>query len=109
MRIQIVARHAAVPDDVVERVHELLPKLQRFDPNLSHAEVIFTEERHIKKAEGILYLDHEEPAVAEGEGTDFRAALDQMIDRTGKILRRRRRQEKDHQGPGLADLALAEE
>jgi ribosome-associated translation inhibitor RaiA len=109
MRIQIVARHAAVPDDVVERVHELLPKLQRFDPNLSHAEVIFTEERHIKKAEGILYLDHEEPAVAEGEGIDFRAALDQMSDRTGKILRRRRRQEKDHQGPGLADLALAEE
>lgn len=109
MRIQIVARHAEVPEEVVERVHEQLPKLQRFDPHLSHAEVIFTEERHIKKAEGILHLDREEPAVAVGEGDDFRIALDQMINRTGKILRRRRRLVKDHHGPSIAEIAVAEE
>lgn len=109
MNIQFVTRHTEVPNDVLERAQEQLPKLQRFDPHLSRAEVIFTEERHIKKVEGILYLDHEEPAVAVGDGEDFRAALDKMIDRTGKILRRRRRLEKDHQGPSLADLAVADE
>jgi hypothetical protein len=32
-----------------------------------------------------------------------------MIERTGKILRRRRRLVKDHQGPSLTDIAVAEE
>jgi len=109
MRIQVVIRQSEVPEDVIERLHEQLPKLQRFDPNLSHAEVVFSEERYIRKVEGILYLDREEPAVAEGEGDDFRSALDQMIDRTGKILRRRRRQVKDHQGPSLSELAVTDE
>ena len=109
MRIQIVARHTEVPEHVAARVNEVLPRLQRFDPRLSHAEVVFSEERHIKKAEGILYLDREDPVVAVGEGEDFREAVDQMVERTGKILRRKRRQQKDHHGPSISEIAVASE
>lgn len=109
MRVQIVARRCEVPGTARERAEEQMRKLARYDETLSSAEVIFTEERHLRQVEVILSLDGEGPAVAKGEATDFRAAVDQVAERLQKILRRRRDQLLDHQAPKLSDVALAEE
>lgn len=104
MRIQIVARRCEVPDSVRRRAEEQARKLARFDGSLSSAEIIFEEEKHRKRVEGILAVDGEEPAVAHAEGDDFRGSLDQAMDRLQKILRRRKDQKMDHQGPKLSEV-----
>ncbi|TVP50252.1 MAG: hypothetical protein EA350_00855 [Gemmatimonadales bacterium] len=104
MRVQTVSRHCEVPDAVLGRAVERFERLSRFDPALSSAEVIFVEEKHRKRVEGILSLDGEEPAIARAEETSFKAAVEQVADRLEKILRRRRSHARDHRGPRTADL-----
>jgi ribosomal subunit interface protein len=99
MRIQIAARHCEVPEPVRARADEQLQRLTRYEPRLSAAEVVFEEEKHLKKVEGILSVDRDKPVVGSGEGESFRAALDQMLDRLSRMLRKRRSQRVDHQGP----------
>ena len=90
MRVQISARHCEIPDTIRERTEEQLGKLSKFDPRLSGAEVVFEVEKHLKKVESVVKVDREEPLVVSGEGAEFREALDQMVDRLSRMLRRRR-------------------
>jgi ribosomal subunit interface protein len=107
MRVQTVARHCEVPDSVLARAEERFQRLTRFDPALVSAEVVFEEEKHRKRVEGILSLHGETPAVASAEETTFRAAVDAVADRLEKILRRRRSHLRDHKAPRTSDLAPA--
>lgn len=100
MRVQIAARHCEVPNTVRDRTEEQLEKLSRYEPRISGAEVVFEVEKHLKKVDAILKVDRGEPAIASGEGTEFREAVDQMVDRLSKILRRRRDQDKNYHRPG---------
>jgi ribosomal subunit interface protein len=104
MRIQIAARHCDVPNPVRDRTEEQLGKLSRYEPRLSGAEVTFETEKHLKKVEAVLKVDREEPVIAGGEGAEFREAVDQMVDRLSRMLRRRRDQKKDYHRPGPADI-----
>ncbi len=104
MRVQFVARHCEIPPSIRARAEEQVRDLQRFDPRLSSASLVFDAERHLKKVEGVLVLDGTEPAVAQGEGDEFRPALEQVVDRLGRILRRRRDQATNHRGPKLSEV-----
>ena len=97
MRIQLSARRCDVPNAVRERTADLVGKLTKYDPRLSSAEVTFEIVKHVYRTEAILSVDHEEPFVASGEGDDFRRAVDQMVDRLARMLRRRRSLVRDHQ------------
>lgn len=108
MRIQIVARHCEVPETVRARAQEQSERLNRFDPRLTGVEIIFDEEKHMKRVEAICTLDRLDPIVATGEGAEFRSALDQSLDRVGRMIRRRREQDTDHQGPKLSEAGLPE-
>lgn len=103
MRLQISARRCEIPDALRDRAERRLRKLKRYHPRLASAEVIFTEERHMKRAEGILSIEGDEPIVANGEATDFLPALERMTDKLDRAIRRRRAQVRDHKGrgPGL--------
>ena len=103
MRVQIAARHCEIPDTVRTRTEEQLGKLSKYDPRLSGAEVVFMVEKHLKKVDAILKVDREEPVLASGEGAEFRDAVDQMVDRLSRMLRRRRKQKKDYHRPGPSD------
>jgi ribosomal subunit interface protein len=105
MRIQTVARHCEVPPPVRDRATEQVERLGRFDPKLQSAEIIFEEEKHRKSVEGIVTREGAPPAVAQGEDSDFRAALDKMLDKLQKILRRDRSQARDHRSPRLTEVA----
>lgn len=105
MRVQIAARHCEIPDTIRDRTEEQLGKLSRYEPRLSAAEVVFEVEKHRKLVDAILKVDREEPVVASGEGEEFREAVDQMVDRLSRILRRRRKQKKEYR-PNNARIPL---
>ncbi|HZD04338.1 MAG TPA: ribosome-associated translation inhibitor RaiA [Longimicrobiales bacterium] len=107
MRVQIAARHCDLPDPVRARTEVQIQKLTKYDPRVSSAEVVFEVEKHLKKVEGILSVDRDEPVVAHGEGDEFREAVDQMVDRLARMLRRRRSQRTDHQATRLTGAERA--
>ena len=69
----------------------------------------FLREVPLKKVEAVLSVDRGEPVVAKGEGPEFREAVDQMVDRLTRMLKRHRSHKKDHHGPGITDPAATED
>lgn len=102
MRVQIAARHTELPDDVRTRARDLIEKLQRFDADVLSAEVVFDEEKHLKKVEGILSVANSDPVVASGESQEWLNALDQLSDRLGRQLKRRRGRGRQRERPPRA-------
>ena len=109
MKVKISARHCEVPDIVRTRTEEHVGKLRKFEPRLSGAEVTFEVEKHMKRADAILSVDRGEPVIAGAEGQEFREAVDLMVDRLAKILKRRRSHKTEHKGPSLAKASPLEE
>lgn len=103
-----MTRHCEIPTPVRIRAEQRASRLLRYDSRLTAAELVFEEERHVKRVDGILAIEGSDPVVAHGEASEFVKALDQAINRLAKILRRRRDQTRDHQAPKLSDLGSAE-
>ena len=101
MRVQITERHCDVPDEVLERTRDQIESLAKYEQQATRAEVVFVEEKHAKKVEVIIHVDGAESVVAHGDGTEFRSALDQVVDRLRRMLRRQRKRRRDHQAPPL--------
>jgi ribosomal subunit interface protein len=108
MRVQITARRCDIPDALRARTEAVVQKLSKYDARVSAADIVFEEERHTKKAEAILSVDRDDAVIARAEADDFVAALDLLVDRLAKILRRRRSQVVDHQAPPLAEELAGE-
>ncbi len=102
MRVQITERHCDVPSDVLQRTEDQIQALAKYEQRATAAEVVFGEEKHSKGVEVIIHVDGAEPVVAHGDGAEFRSALDQAVDRVGRMLRRQRKRRRDHQAPPLA-------
>jgi ribosomal subunit interface protein len=109
MRIQIAARKCEIPESVRSRTEDQIGKLSKYEPRLSGAEVVFQTEKHLKKVEAVLKVHRGEPVVASGEGEEYREALDLMLDRLSRILKRRRSQKTDHHGPSISEAVTIEE
>ena len=108
MQIKLAQRHCDVPESVLERAETEVTRLSRFEPRLGNVELIFTEERHRRFVEGILSIDGSDPVVAKGDGPDFRAALDTLLGRLSKILRRQRERITNRRGPSAEDQAASD-
>ncbi len=103
MRVQVAARHCEIPDSVRTRTEEQIARLAKYDPRVASAEAIYEEVKHVRTVEVILSIHGAEPVVARGEGDEFRSALDKVVDRLGRILRKQRSYVKDHKGPRVAE------
>jgi ribosomal subunit interface protein len=90
-----------VPDDVRERTEAQVQALSKYSPRASAADVVYMEEKLLKIAEILVHIDGGEPVVARGEGHEFRTALDEMIERISRRLRRQRERRTDHKAPPL--------
>jgi putative sigma-54 modulation protein len=108
VRVQITGRHCDVPADIRERTETQVASLSKYQPRASAADVVYTEEKLDKLVEIIIHIDGSEPVVASGRDTEFRAALDQVIDRAGRMLRRQRERRTDHKAPARRERAELE-
>lgn len=105
MNVRITVRHIEIKDEVKERTDHLTRKLHKFDSRLSQAEIIFDAEGPNTTVEGILHIDRDDPVVAKASAIDPLAALDQLMEKLAKILRRRRSQVTRHRGGPKVDVA----
>lgn len=108
MRIQVAARHCDIPDSVRKRTEEQVTRLAKHDSRVAAAEVVYEEEKRVRRVEIILSVDRGEPVVARAEGEEFRTALDKVVDRLGRILQRQRAQATNHKGPRFSEGATVD-
>lgn len=103
MRVRITERHCNVPSNVLERTEQQLDALEKYDPRASSADVVYEEEKHLKKSEIIAHIDGAGPVIATGQGAEFRTSLDQALDRLRRQLRKQRKRRREHQAPPTAE------
>ena len=103
MRVRITERHVQVPRETLERVEKRLTSLSKYHPRASAADVVFSEERATRNVEIIVHVDGAEPVVASVQDTEFRPALDKVLDRLARKLRKERERRTDHQAPPRRD------
>ena len=110
MRVKITARHCNISDPVRERAESQMERLTKYHPRVTGADVVFTEVKRSRHVEVILSVDRGEPVVAQADGEEFRTALDKVVDRLSRRLRRARALQKDHKAPplsgGVANTAI---
>jgi ribosomal subunit interface protein len=108
VRVQITERRCEVPREVLERTEAQLRALAKYEPRASAADVVYEDEKHRCGIEVLIHIDGAEPVVGHGEGADFRSALDQVVERLRRMLRRQRDRRRDHQAPPLSKGTGAE-
>jgi ribosomal subunit interface protein len=105
LRVQITTRNCEVSQDARDRAASLIQKLEKFEPGVLSADLVFREDRHQKEVDGRLSVARSEPVVASGSGDDFNSAADDLADKLSKILRRRRSQIRDRARAGAGEPA----
>ena len=103
MNVTITERKCEVPPKVLQRAKAQVGGLSKYEQRATAAEVVFSEEKQTRKAEIIVHIDGASHVVGRGEGTDFRSALDQVVDRVRRMLREQREKRRDHQAPPLSE------
>lgn len=108
MRVQITTRNCEIPDSVRGKAHDLSQRLTRFDSRVSGIELVFREERRMRRVEGIVSRDRTAPILGQGEADEWGAALEALFDRLVRRVRKSREQAVDRRAMPTAGDPLAE-
>jgi ribosomal subunit interface protein len=99
LRIQVTERQCQVPPNVRGRAEKRVAGLARYSPQASAGEIVFLEEGVERAVEVIVHIDGGEPIVARAADADFLSALNKVVDRIARQLRKQRERRTDHQAP----------
>jgi ribosomal subunit interface protein len=92
-----------VPADVLEQTEPRVASLSKYSPRATAVDVVFYEEKIDKLVEVLVHIHGSEPVVARGQDKDFKTALDQVLDRAARILKKQRERHTDHKAPPLGE------
>ncbi len=98
VNVHITTRHCEVPADILERTEQQVASLSKYSPRASSADVVFLEEKLDKVIEVIVHIDGDEPVVARAQALEHLNALDKVVARLGRMLRKQRERLTEHQG-----------
>lgn len=104
MNVTITARHCTLPDPVLRRTHDRIQKLARFEPRILAAEVVYELDHGVHRAEARVTIAGRPAVVARAEHhASCGAALDRMVERLARRLRRGRKRRLDHRAIPTAE------
>lgn len=82
MKVKLIARHFEASEELENRIHKKLKKLNKFDKWISHVEIILNGEADRRNTEINVKLDHKK-INAKSKGRDafetFSSALNKII------------------------------
>lgn len=91
-----------VPEDVIQVAEEQFRRLKKYHPRLQSADLRFDIDHSLYRVEARLTVSGAPLIVAHGTGDSFRTAVDRIVDRLGRQLRRRRERVHDARIKGLS-------
>lgn len=103
MNLQVTARGVKVSDQIRKRAEEVVERWSRYEPLASAVRLVFESQGQSHIVEALVSRDRLDPVACTGEGSDFRTALDELDERTSRILRRDHQKRTKRQHSPLAD------
>jgi ribosomal subunit interface protein len=104
MDVRITARRGTVSPALRGYAEKRVAKLLKFEPRLLAVELLFDEDHGEVSVEGRADVPGVPTLVARSEAAGRRTALDRMLQRLGRQLRRERSRRIEHQGPPAGAL-----
>ena len=96
MQVKISARHGHLSEDLQEFIREKAQKLLRFFERLTMIEVTVDLENDLKRVEFVVSAEHKHDFVAQESSPDVRAAVDLVLDKLEKQIRKYKERVQDH-------------
>ncbi len=109
MQVIISARHFDVSDARRRLVEERFSRLDRFEERIGRVEVTLLEEKNRYEVEGDLSIDGRGSVHAHAEAADFRTALDKVVAKLARQLKKSRSQYTNHSGVNKDRLIIPTE
>lgn len=105
MEIKVSARHGYLTEDQQHFIKEKAQKLLRFFERLTSIEITVDLENDLKTVEFVVSAEHKHDFVARESNGDIRAAVDLVLDKLEKQLRRYKEKVQDHRRtPAMGDV-----
>lgn len=95
MNVTITARHCTISEPLQQHALEGVERLGRFNRKITSAEITFQEDGGRMTVEAVLKVSGAAPMVAAATAHGLREALDQMLERLAKQVRRGRERRID--------------
>lgn len=96
MQIKISTRHGHLNDEMQKFIEQKAEKLLRFFERLTSIAVTVDLENSSKMVEFVVSAEHKHDFVARESHTDIRAAVDLVLDKLEKQLRKYKEKVQDH-------------
>jgi putative sigma-54 modulation protein len=105
VEIKISTRHGYLGDDQQQFIKEKAQKLLRFFERLTSIEITVDLENDLKHVEFVVSAEHKHDFVARESSSDVRAAVDLVLEKLEKQLRRYKEKVQDHRRtPSMGDV-----
>ena len=103
MQINLTGHHLAITDSLKDYVEGKFRRLERHFENITRIHVILTVEKERHKAEATLHVNRGN-LFADAERQDMYAAIDGLIDKLDRQLKKHKEKLTDHhRGEGLRE------
>lgn len=110
MEITITGRHTSVTEAMKRHAVEKLSRLDRHNDMLTRAEIVMSIEGDRQAIEMIAHSRRGGPFVAKAEHSDMYAAMDLLVDKMDRQVKRQKERVKSPSGRlGVREIALEAE
>jgi putative sigma-54 modulation protein len=110
VQIKISTRHGHLTEDTQKFIEQKAQKLLRFFERLTSIEVTVDLENSNRIVEFVVSAEHKHDFVARESHTDVRAAVDLVLDKLEKQLRKYKEKVQDHRRtPAMGDTRPTKE
>ncbi len=108
MQVTYSSPRCTVPEPVLRLAEDQFRKLKKYETRLHSADLRFDIDHGLHRVEARLTVTGSSLIVAHGTGDSFRTAVDKIVDRLSRQLRRRRERRHDVRAVGGSkDLSAA--
>lgn len=104
MQLIITGRHCDVDAELRDVFQTRFENLQRFEPRVSRVEVTVTQVKRGFEVEAEASVDRAARVHARAEAEEMRTALDRVVERLGRQLRRQHGRHHEHRAPPMEEL-----
>lgn len=100
VKIEVRNRHGSIPQDLHAYAMEKAARLARFHDRVSSIQVVSKHSNAHTDIEMIVHVDTGATLVARHEDAQFKAALDQVVGKMERQLKKHNEKLKQHKGEG---------
>lgn len=99
LSIEFKGRHDHISARMQQHAQKKLEKLQRYNDRIARIEVVADHAHEDPEVELIVHMRRGKPLVAKDSGSTFSAAIDGLVEKMEKQLKKKKEKQKDHKVP----------